>query len=55
MLKMVKLFKDSNVIVYFILKGAIKIYTEQGNPFIKYQDGDMFGDSDTFLDVKLFL
>jgi len=31
-------------IVYFVKKGMIKLYTENGNPFIKYGQGDMFGD-----------
>lgn len=39
-------------IVYFILKGQIKLYTEKGYPYIKYQEGDLFGDSDTLLNVS---
>lgn len=36
---------------YFITKGTLKIYNEQDNPFIKYQHGEMFGDSDALLDL----
>ena len=37
--------------IYFIIKGTITLYNEKGNPFIKYKDGDMLGDSDTLLNV----
>lgn len=40
------------MIVFFIQKGTIKLYTERGYPFAKYSDGDMFGDSDTLVNVK---
>jgi hypothetical protein len=39
------------LIVFFILKGIIKLYTDKGYPFIKYKEGEMFGDSDTLLNV----
>ena len=38
-------------IVYYIIKGTITLYTEKGNPFIKYKDGETVGDSDTLLNV----
>ena len=38
--------------VYYITKGTITLYTESGNPFIKYKDGDTVGDSDTLLNVQ---
>lgn len=38
-------------IVFFILKGIIKLYTDRGYPYIKYSEGDLFGDSDTLLNV----
>ena len=41
-------------IVYYILKGEIKLYTEKGFPFIKYLEGDSFGESDTLLNVIKF-
>lgn len=40
-----------NSIVYYIIKGTITLYTEKGNPFIKYKDGETVGDSDTLLNV----
>ena len=42
-------------IVYYIIKGTITLYTEKGNPFIKYKDGETVGDSDTLLNVILTL
>ena len=39
------------ILVYYIIKGTITLYTESGNPFIKYKDGDTVGDSDTLLNV----
>lgn len=36
------------------MKGTIKLYTEDGYPYIKYTTGDAFGDSDTLLDVSIF-
>jgi hypothetical protein len=38
-------------LVYYIIKGTITLYTEKGNPFVKYKDGDTVGDSDTLLNV----
>lgn len=48
--------EDSNINilnfeVFFIQKGSIKLYTDRGYPYIKYNEGDLFGDSDTLLDV----
>lgn len=39
--------------IYFILQGTIKIYSDHvvPIPFIKYSQGDMFGDSDSLLDL----
>eukprot|EP00347_Sterkiella_histriomuscorum_P004721 403359363 len=37
--------------IYFIIKGSIKLYTDKGYPFIKYTEGDFFGDSDTLLNL----
>lgn len=42
---------DTSDEFYFISKGTIKLYNDQGNPFIKYSNGDMFGDSDALLDL----
>ncbi len=39
-------------LVFFILNGTIRLYTEKGYPFTKYETGDMLGDSDTLLNVK---
>ena len=36
--------------LFFILSGKVKLYSDQ-LPFIKYQDGEMFGDSDALLDL----
>ena len=36
--------------LFFILSGRIKLYSD-GNPFIKYTSGEMFGDSDALLDL----
>ncbi len=41
-----------NFLVYYIIRGTITLYTERGNPFIKYKEGDTVGDSDTLLNVK---
>lgn len=41
------------VIVYFILKGTITLYTDKGHPYIKYKNGDTLGDSDTLLAVNI--
>ena len=41
------------MLVFFIQKGVIKLYNEQGYPFVKYDEGDIVGDSDTLLDVIL--
>ena len=35
------------------MKGVIKLYTEKGYPFIKYNDSEMFGDSDALLNVNI--
>eukprot|EP00347_Sterkiella_histriomuscorum_P013255 403365416 len=37
--------------IYFVLKGAIKLYTERGYPYIRYEEGSFFGDSDTLLNL----
>eukprot|EP00347_Sterkiella_histriomuscorum_P023172 403335679 len=37
--------------LYFIMRGQIKIYTDKGYPYIKYLEGDLFGDSDTLLNL----
>jgi CRP-like cAMP-binding protein len=42
---------DTSDEFYFIVKGTVKLYNEQENPFIKYTNGDMFGDSDALLDL----
>lgn len=42
---------DSSDEVYFVVAGTVKIHTDQGHPFIKYSNGDMFGDSDVLLDL----
>jgi hypothetical protein len=47
-----KLMKLTSL-VYYIIKGTITLYTEKGNPFIKYKDGETVGDSDTLLNVIL--
>ena len=39
------------IIVFFIINGSIKLYNDKGYPFVKYKQGEMFGDSDTLLDV----
>lgn len=36
--------------MYFILSGKIKLYAD-GNPFIKYQNGECFGDQDMLLNL----
>ena len=36
--------------MYFILSGRIKLYAD-GNPFIKYQNGECFGDQDMLLNL----
>ena len=36
--------------MFFILQGRIKLYSD-GNPFIKYTNGELFGDSDALLDL----
>lgn len=36
--------------MYFILSGKIKLYTD-GNPFVKYQNGECFGDQDMLLNL----
>ena len=35
------------------MKGVIKLYTEKGYPFIKYNDSEMVGDSDALLNVNI--
>ena len=42
---------DTSDEFYFISKGTIKLYNDQGNAFIKYSNGEMFGDSDSLLDL----
>ena len=42
---------DSSDEIYFIQTGTIKLYYEDNLPFIKYGSGDMFGDSDTLLNL----
>ena len=37
--------------LYFIQQGTIKIYNDENVPFVKYTQGDMFGDSDALLDL----
>eukprot|EP00347_Sterkiella_histriomuscorum_P010858 403374655 len=37
--------------IYFIQKGQIKLYTNQGYPYKTYTDGDLFGDNDTLLNL----
>eukprot|EP00347_Sterkiella_histriomuscorum_P021070 403335377 len=37
--------------IYFVLKGAIKLYTERGYPYIRYEEGSFFGDSETLLNL----
>jgi hypothetical protein len=54
MLKIVRIIYFK-FIVYYILKGTITLYTDKGNPFIKYRDGDTVGDSDTLLNVYHFV
>eukprot|EP00347_Sterkiella_histriomuscorum_P022619 403337800 len=39
------------ILVFFILSGTIKLYTERGYPYIKYSTGALFGDSDTLLNL----
>eukprot|EP00350_Pseudokeronopsis_sp_OXSARD2_P007643 CAMPEP_0170568242 /NCGR_PEP_ID=MMETSP0211-20121228/81038_1 /TAXON_ID=311385 /ORGANISM="Pseudokeronopsis sp., Strain OXSARD2" /LENGTH=145 /DNA_ID=CAMNT_0010890007 /DNA_START=1414 /DNA_END=1847 /DNA_ORIENTATION=+ len=36
--------------MFFILKGGVKLYTSKGYPFMKFSEGEHFGDSDTLLD-----
>ncbi len=42
---------DTSDEFYFISKGTLKLYNDQGNAFIKYSNGEMFGDSDALLDL----
>ena len=43
-----------SLIVYFIMKGSIRLYTSKGYPYMKYSEGEFFGDSDTLLNVNSF-
>lgn len=52
MLKIVSFYTFEKYLVYFILKGMVKIYTERGYPYISYSEGSVFGDSDTLLNVN---
>ena len=36
--------------MYFIISGRVKLYSD-GYPFIRYSQGDMFGDQDTLLNL----
>jgi CRP-like cAMP-binding protein len=42
---------DTSDEFYFIVKGTIKLYNEENNAFVKYSNGEMFGDSDALLDL----
>eukprot|EP00347_Sterkiella_histriomuscorum_P001398 403372187 len=37
--------------IYFILQGVIRMYTEKGYPYLKLDAGDLFGDSDSLLNL----
>lgn len=39
-------------LVFYVIKGTVTMYTEKGNPFVKYKEGDQFGDSDTLLNLE---
>lgn len=39
-------------LVFFIVKGSVKLFSKRGYPFVKYEQGDMFGDCDSLLDVS---
>ena len=41
---------DDSDVMYFIITGKVKLYSD-GNPFIKYQNGDCFGDQDLLLNL----
>lgn len=41
---------DDSDAMYFILSGKVKLYSDN-NPFIKYQNGDCFGDQDMLLNL----
>ena len=41
---------DDSDVMYFILSGKVKLYAD-GNPFIKYQNGECFGDQDVLLNL----
>eukprot|EP00347_Sterkiella_histriomuscorum_P012023 403370187 len=59
LLKPVKLEKDDVLYwkgdlsedIYFILKGTIRLYSGKGYPFVKYEQGSMFGDCDSLLNL----
>jgi CRP-like cAMP-binding protein len=37
--------------VFFLVRGAVTLYTAKGNPFVKYKEGDTLGDSDALLNL----
>ena len=41
---------DDSDNMYFILTGKVKLYAD-GNPFVKYQNGESFGDQDMLLNL----
>ena len=41
---------DDSDNMYFILNGKVKLYAD-GNPFVKYQNGESFGDQDMLLNL----
>lgn len=41
---------DDADVMYFVSSGKVKLYTE-GSPFIKYQNGESFGDQDMLLNL----
>jgi len=49
-----KIYKEGDPVdeIYFILKGRVKMVTNNNLPFKEYVQGSMFGDNDIFQDTR---